>query len=452
MKQSICLIDDRLPLNDDKVKAFFKEPNRKIHSSEINLLLDIVPVENWEEKELNLLLSSLRQDGNYKLAAFSNPAFFFNHNQYEEEYRPRIIVLDWDFGDTTPTEEYLQELLEFSFSLICIFTGKDNKHHLEGLIDSDKFKKFQRRVFLFHKDEENAVEKLKNIIIENEKTNFSFSFGQKLRDSSLKATDKILVDLGKISVNQLGNYLKILEGNSRDFIDFITERFRTSISLDDFTSLEKLQLSEEDTVDPEIAQAIWAYRLYNSPPKSDNRVTRGDIIELNDNYCFVITADCDLARFWHKNNGLLNIIPLHKIEKGNKRLKNRFSLTKASSELKLKHNSITSTPEGLAEGSFILPFIPTSTNNQLNLFGFAKEVKAINITIPNDLDSWRKKQDAYLKYEHLPKVTKRLATLSEPFLTPIIQHFLNSIAGYGVPDYPDSISKLIIEKAKEVLS
>ena len=49
-----------------------------------------------------------------------------------------------------------------------------------------------------------------------------------------------------------------------------------------------------------------------------------------------------------------------------------------------------------------------------------------------------------LKYSYWPDA-KKICTVSEPFLTPIIQHTLGVIGGYGVPDYPEGM-KAILKK------
>ena len=38
---------------------------------------------------------------------------------------------------------------------------------------------------------------------------------------------------------------------------------------------------------------------------------------------------------------------------------------------------------------------------------------------------------------------RRLCTVSEPFLTPVIQHIFNTIGGNGVPDYPDHMKQIL---------
>ena len=56
-----------------------------------------------------------------------------------------------------------------------------------------------------------------------------------------------------------------------------------------------------------------------------------------------------------------------------------------------------------------------------------------------------------LKYDFMLGY-KRLATLSEPFLTNLIDSILNCISGSGVPDYPDKIKAAIFERVKKGLN
>lgn len=38
---------------------------------------------------------------------------------------------------------------------------------------------------------------------------------------------------------------------------------------------------------------------------------------------------------------------------------------------------------------------------------------------------------------------ERVCTISEPFLTPVMQHVLNTIGGNGVPDYPEHMKEIL---------
>jgi len=55
-----------------------------------------------------------------------------------------------------------------------------------------------------------------------------------------------------------------------------------------------------------------------------------------------------------------------------------------------------------------------------------------------------------LKYSYWSEY-RRIMTVSEPFISPLIEHILKSLSGYGVPDYPKDIRKTIHKISKEAL-
>jgi hypothetical protein len=74
---------------------------------------------------------------------------------------------------------------------------------------------------------------------------------------------------------------------------------------------------------------------------------------------------------------------------------------------------------------------------------FLKELKGEKIEMNSSQEgkksNWPLLYDDAFKYE-------RVATISEPFLTPMIQHVFSSIAGHGNPDYSDEIALIIHKK------
>jgi hypothetical protein len=47
-----------------------------------------------------------------------------------------------------------------------------------------------------------------------------------------------------------------------------------------------------------------------------------------------------------------------------------------------------------------------------------------------------------MKYSYWPGAA-RVCTISEPFLTPVIQHILNTMGGIGVPDYNEPMKNIL---------
>ncbi|MBK7229840.1 MAG: hypothetical protein IPH97_13460 [Ignavibacteriales bacterium] len=109
------------------------------------------------------------------------------------------------------------------------------------------------------------------------------------------------------------------------------------------------------------------------------------------------------------------------------------------------------------EDHFILPFIEINNNadekgaeTYINLWGIPKDISHKYLKPQDGIDQDTLK-DQPLTYEHL-RDYERIASLSEQFLTPLIQKILNSISGFGTPDYHSIIQKMIKENIQEMFS
>ncbi|MBK7229839.1 MAG: hypothetical protein IPH97_13455 [Ignavibacteriales bacterium] len=308
MKYSICVIENKIPVIDQRVTSVI-DSSQRLSISNIKYLLNEVPKNEWEEEVVYTLLEDLIH-AEFFTSAFLNPSFFLNYNAEQEPYRPEIIILDWDI-EGIDSEEYLLKLLEFSFSLICIYTGVDKKDEIEKIISQQRFNKYSERLpKLIFKGDENSVETLINLIQDKNNENFSFRFGKELRNRSVDASEKMLIELGKTTQNHISNYFAYSEDNKFDLIDFFAARYKNYLADIDFKVLEESKTVQATGVENQIAQAFWSHRIYFYGNNS-RFVKKGDIVKKKDQdeYFLVINADCDLNKFWHKNQGSLAIIP-----------------------------------------------------------------------------------------------------------------------------------------------
>jgi hypothetical protein len=46
---------------------------------------------------------------------------------------------------------------------------------------------------------------------------------------------------------------------------------------------------------------------------------------------------------------------------------------------------------------------------------------------------------------------KRVTTVSEPFVTALVQHCISAISGYGTPDFPNAIKEALPEEVLQLL-
>lgn len=454
MVHSICIIDDSIPLGDEKL---FIDDTGRLNSSNIELLLSQEDIK-WEDDVKELFIKLVKDKESWSVSAFRNPNIYLN-NFDKELYLPDFIVFDWDYGKTTdPTEELLKEVLEKSFSLISIYTRSDEKESVEKIIEED-FKEYRNRITLIIKSDENSQQKLMDWANELLINNFSFRFSKELRDHAHNSLENILIDFGKPTINDIvwlfgdedEEHKRFF--HTKDLSDIIAEKLRNELLTKNLGSeLKSVAKEYIPSASLELIKKMWSYRLYYSP--KDDIIRKGDILKKtnsDDNSLFlVISSDCHLKSFWKRNFGYLTIIPLYKINKDNYNLLSKLDLYKRKSDLKGKDvtpSSLTNL-SGFAEGITIIPCIPLK-NSFIDYILFPKEIFSIEIPVPELQKS--NKRNLALKYEYIVDYDKKdRITISEPFITPLVEHILYNISGYGVPDYPKSLQKEISNNFKGI--
>lgn len=445
MSYSICLIDDQIPVK--RINGY--DDSALISSSMLNHMIE-EEIE-WDELPLKVLVEQLLEKEEFTLVkAFTNPNFYFQYRD-QSSYTPEILIFDWDYPDSEDREAQLLKLLEESFTLVFIFTGFDETDQVKDLLEKSKFSDTKNRVTIFEKGVDAAVEKLLTSVSDKMKDNFSFSFGKELRLNSSESVENILVELGKVSVNQIGYYLQIGDESRQDFIEFIGERFKNHLIVSE--KIKELEL--DDNPDQEevenLAPKIWSHRLYHFE-KRDKRVRKGDVVTRDSNYYLIITADCDLNDHMKKNFGYVTYVPLHDVSEKNNYLINQISnsRTKEYFEKQVKRQStyfwvtsLTNSIQGLS-GTILIPFLEKDGEIQ-NFVLFPKELRSELYKLKEG------NQVKYLKYdESFP--FQKITSISEPFKTPLIQHILYTLGGYGVPDYPKNVQMELATKLGDLFS
>jgi len=474
-KLSLCILDDKIPveqLTDINVKD-----TGYIDSNIIKHCLTLKNAdgspEDWGDSNLRNFVDLIKDDENYIISGFKNHSFFFNHRE-DMIFNPDIIVFDWDMGDGGQnSSKSLLQLLSSTYCLVAIFTGEDAEDGVSLELEKPDFIEYKNRCFLIKKQDQDSANTLKSKIIEREK-DFSFEFGNEFKKASLNALDNILVDLGKVTSDEINHYFNIEDDN--DLSVFLAEKYHTILNLNGIkipksknkSSIESLrqivrkkfekQLATQRTkvkkpnsshlIDNDILEKLWSYRLYNRYNQMDTNVRKGDIVTKDDRFYFVINSDCNLLKFWRKNFGYLNIIPLHLIDEKNEELKGILNLTKDGKKINYNPSSISNHMNEMPDGAFCLPFVRFNDEYKSFIL-FSSTITNIKIEAPKI----EKKQLASeaITYSFLKEYT-RICSLSEPFLTPLVMNLLNSLAGNGSPDYSNPTKKLLDSKIKNIFS
>jgi len=453
MAFSICLIEDAIPI--EAAEGF--DHKERLNSSGLNFLLNNQHISWPEDAVKNLVAELIKLKDTQEVSAFTNPAFYFTCFE-RERYTPDIVILDWDFRiKAEETEDYLIQILETTFCYVSIFTGVDQKREIETLLSAEKYKPYlNERINIIHKEDTDAVNEVLKIIKQKTDNNFSFKFGNTLRREVSRSLEQILVSLGCIPLNDLIRLLG--EKNESEsvlspdcLVELIVEKLRNDLNARHFGEQQKVALTGLQPIASDVAAMFWAYRFYYRP--SDSIVRRGDIVfetANKDNKYLVVSADCNLRRFWKNQYGFLNIVPIIEVNKA-QALKDKLSFAKKLKNIKFEFSSLANTSDGLSDGVFLLPFIEDEGCKSYLLFSrelSSREIKPDSTKISTGDGKEKKNANIRLEYGTNNPYT-RLCTISEPFLSPLITKILDSVSGGGVPDYSEIVRGELSKKCKE---
>ncbi|MGC1378229.1 MAG: hypothetical protein WA821_18505 [Anaerolineales bacterium] len=459
MRYSICVIDNEIPAAGVELIR----DTELLNSSNLQYLLH-QEKQSWADPIVKNLIQTLLdakdEDGTttWDVYGYTNPAFYINTLD-NGTFRPGIIVFDWDYPASSTSENtsetLLKKILDRTFSLVFIFSNAGKQPEIEAILKKTEFVEYQGRLSYLdktigHEEQTTALLQQAQSMYE---TNFSFRFANDLRRKAAQTMDKMLSDMGKASLNDIKNYIAIGDGSKKDFIDFLTENFRHSMASSDiYDLLDKLQLTPgAPALDETLVKKLWSYRLYFRHETGDNLVRCGDVVKTGDGFYLVLSADCDLGHVWKKNLGIINMIALYELDRTNITLMDRLTIsTKLDGILAGNFSNLLSQLGDLSQGPFILPFVMVDGSLK-SFLAIPKELVSKTVTkYPSNWEQLGRGEKAQLTmlYSYWPDTT-RLCTIMEPFLTPVVKHILNTIAGNGVPDYPDSKKTPLVKKILE---
>ena len=452
MRYSVCVIDNDIPASGAAALEWNMRDSALLNASNLQLLVDRA---DWSDDVIKGLISTLltqtEDDGitaKWEVHGLTNPSFYLNAIN-DGVFRSDVIVFDWEYpgaqnATETNSESILREILERTFCLIFIFSKADKKDEIDGVLAKPEFQAFKERLAYLDKAI-NGVDQT-NILLQKADEmyaqNFSFKFAGTLRRRSVQCADQMLSDMGKASLNDVKNLVAVGHGGKKDFVDFLAERFRTSIAGPTVYELvDEIPEAAAGGVDTAMVSKVWSYRLYFQQETGDDLVRRGDIVAVGNEILLVLSADCDLVRFWAKNLGIINAVALHELDQTNTTLKDLLTVCVKPDPSKAIGSLLGTVGE--SEGPFVLPFVPRDGAFK-HFVAIPKDLVSRRIATPQGWDQLdKKKRKAHsMKYAYWVGA-RRLCTVSEPFLTPVIQHVFNTVGGYGVPDYPDHMKEIL---------
>jgi hypothetical protein len=432
MKHTVCFIDDKIPVA--QFSEYFNDTDI-ISGSVIKYLLK-QKTTNWEDDVVKKMCEKLlKEPAKWSVSAFTSPAFYSNYIQ-DNIYSPEIVIYDWDYNwgpGGNQSEEYLLEILQHSYTMIFVFSEQDNIEAISQVIKKNIFKRYKSRLKVVDKNHTNSIKTIVSQITAKEINNFSFAYGQKVIFESNKAINKTLSDISLLSVEDYFASISSKEENGApvftkyDFIEAIIPRYKKELVKVDWadTPVKKVK--------PKIKEikAVWAHRLYDNT--SSEKVLMGDIVyKANGRYYLVVSSDCHIEKFWKKNGGYISLVPLLKIKSQQGKEQLKLMLNNQT-----KITSLTNSQSAMT----ILPAVPIKTK----FFDFVllpKGIISVKITRGDNTNEQTLKYDTFIGFS-------KVASILDPFKSPLIQFIMDNISGYGCPDFPPLMQNDLKDKIKE---
>ncbi len=132
MKQSLCIIDDYIPVEK---YAEFMDANVLLNGNNFKHLLQ--KEDTWEDSDLLRFVKNIYVKENISLTGFTSHENFLSYNS-NNLFVPDIIVFDWDIaGQTDDSKDHLKEILNSIHCFVAIFTTADTENLVSNIIGSE---------------------------------------------------------------------------------------------------------------------------------------------------------------------------------------------------------------------------------------------------------------------------------------------------------------------------
>lgn len=427
MKHTICIIDDKIPVA--QYVQYFKEADM-INESVIRFLLKQEDAD-WQDLTIRKLCERLLGDeNNWTLSAFTNPTFYTTYYS-NTVFAPEVIIYDWDYPSLPDASEtILGEILNETFALVFIFSEEENIVGITEELAKDAFIPFKDRLMVIAKGKLDSVDSIFAKIQETESKNFSFAYGGQIVHKSNQIINEILSDISKLSIETFIATLGKEDNNGRyyfattnDFIDVIVPRYKNALYGILFNNSNILRIGKTQDANIDAVKKVWSYRMYEH--NASNIVSMGDIIKSrqDDKYYIVISSDCHMQDFWHKNGGYIALVPIEKLTHGQ-----RNNQAHLIGEGKIKITSLTNSQRALTA----IPAVPIE-GHLIDFVVLPKQLKTSQIMKPENSTS-------VLTYDILSDYDK-IVSIVDPFKSPLFHFIMNSISDLGCPDYHDKIKQ-----------
>ena len=409
----VWVVDDRIPINELYGGPFPVRLDVEI----VRHLVDNLAADAWEEPAVLQLCRALCAD-EYEATFFLSPDSMLRALD-QGATAPHAVIFDWEYpgSNNERNRAALERLLDSSFAYVQVYT------HLgaEGVepIIADLRPKYRGRLLPVRAKAVVTAAELSAHIREAWAGTIAGDVADKVRTQVLRAVERSLIDICEVST---GGIAAMAQGESDNFVNLVLSKVRDEIGTRGSETLDAIVSAQYEGQSSEQLRRLMSVWYYYFP--SDNRVRRGDLIDIDGALGLVVTPPCDLARFPKKTGRRLTwikTVPMNSDGIG--------AIRASGLELNDIGNSIIAAHGKAGEALVVLPNVPTANNSREAVADYAVLCHAWeNRTVINA-------PGGELTYDRLEGITRRCA-LADPFASAVVARVTSVIASPGTPDLP----------------
>jgi hypothetical protein len=411
----VWIVDDTIPIHElYRVDAPLPT---SLDTELVRYLVEQVPQEAWIEPEVRELCAALCRP-EYESTFFLSPAAMLA-SFGPGSVPPHAVVFDWQYPGSSDerSRDAVEKLLRTSFAYVQVYT-----HLGEGGVEPQLAglrEKFGGRLLAVRAKADVTPARLAEEIRNSWEGTIAGEVADRVREEAFNAVERSLIEMCAVS---RGVIASMTQGLSENLVEVVLSKVRDEIGTGVGDVLGEIMGADhagESSDDLRRLMSVWYYFF-----PVDNRVRRGDLVEIGGELGFVITPLCHLERFSKKTGRQLTWVRCARLDQNG-----LMSLRADGYEVDNVGGSIIAAHGKAGETLIVLPNVP-------EVFG-RREALADYVILCH---SWKSRSflgtpSGPLTYESLPDV-KRRCTVVDPFASAIVSRACGVMSSPGMPDLP----------------
>ncbi len=409
----VWVVDDKIPLHE-----LYDGPYpARLEVGLVRHLVEQLPREAWEEAPVLDLCRAL-------CVPDFEPTFFLSPEGMLQAFvdgavPPHAVVFDWEYPGSTDQKNLaaLERLLQRSFAYVQVYTHL-GEAAVEPLLEELRTIHKGRLLPARAKASVTPAE-LAQAIRDAWEGTIAGELADKVREEVLAAVERSLIDM--CSVPRAG-IAAMAQGRPENLVHVVLSKVRDEIAVGAGEVLTEIVRAAGEEGSSDGLRRLMSVWYYFFPP--DNRVRRGDLVDIEGGLGLVVTPPCDLVKFPKKTGRRLTWLRCVRLDG-----EGLETIRAAGYKLNAVGNSIIAAHGEAGEALVILPNVPLEQGKRDALADYVVLCHAWESRLIEDAPG------GIATYDHLGGLRRRCA-LADPFASAVVARVTSVISSPGTPDLP----------------